>query len=110
VKTVQPNLAALKSCLKQVLTWYAYFYARNPTGNAQSRIVFPYNPNPNKSFWSGVIGGGKPIERDSEAWVGDQFWDFCSGVENTFEIIQSAFLELRESGELEAELNQLLVQ
>jgi hypothetical protein len=108
VKTVQPNLSALKSCMKQVLTWYAYFYARNPTGLAQSRIVFPYNPKPEKSFWNVVIGGGKPLEKDTEAWVGNQFWDFCSGVENTFEIIQASFVALRESGELEVELNQLL--
>jgi hypothetical protein len=108
VKTVQPNLSALKSCMKQVLTWYAYFYAGNPTGIAQSRIVFPYNPKPEKSFWDVVIGGGKPIEEDNEAWVGNQFWDFCSGVESTFEIIKNAFTELSESGELEEELNQLL--
>ncbi len=108
VKTVQPNLSSLKSCLKQVLTWYAYFYARNPTGTAQARIVFPYNPDPEKSFWNVVIGGGKPLEKDTEAWVGNQFWNFCSGVENTFEIIEASFIALRESGELEAELNQLL--
>ncbi len=108
VKTVQPNLSALKSCMKQVLTWYAYFYARYPTELAQSKIVFPYNPKPEKSFWDVVIGGGKPLEKDDEAWVGNQFWDFCSGVENTFEIIQNSFVELRESRTLESELRRLL--
>lgn len=107
VKTVQPNLSTLKSCLKQVLTWYAYFYAQNPTGTAQARIVFPYNPNREETFWDAVIGGGKPLEKDTEAWVCNQFWDFCSGVDNTFEIIETSFMELKESGELEAEFNRL---
>lgn len=107
-KTVQPNIPALTGCMEQVLYWYAYFYSQNPEGQAVSRIVFPYNPNPEKSFWDGVIGGGKPLEPGNEAWVENEFWDFISGLENTYEVISSSFTELRESGELEETLNSIL--
>jgi hypothetical protein len=107
-KTVQPNLSALTGCLEQVLSWYAYFYSKNPTGSAVSRIVFPYNPNRNKSFWDGVIGRGKPLEPNNEAWVEDQFWDFCSGFTGTYEIVTESFTEIRESKRLELVLHELL--
>lgn len=107
-KTVQPNLSTLTGCLEQVLNWYAYFYAKNPTGCAISRIVFPYNPNPGYSFWSNVMGQGKPLEQDNEGWVEDQFWDFCSGLDGTYSIITESFIEIHNSGELEEVLSELL--
>lgn len=70
---MQPNITALKGCLSQVLGWYAFFYSRYPNGNANSRIVFPYNPNPDKSFREGAMNKGKPLEPDNEGWVEDQF-------------------------------------
>ncbi|HAT9585309.1 TPA: hypothetical protein JFW45_13505 [Legionella pneumophila] len=39
-------MRTLTECLEQVLRWYAYYYCKNPMGKAISRIVFPYNPNP----------------------------------------------------------------
>lgn len=106
-KTVQPNLSALIGCMEQVLNWYAYFYSKNPAGEAIARIVFPYNPNPDRSFWDGVMGGGKPLEANTEGWVENEFWDFCSGLDNTYEIITSSFTELRESGSLKNSLDTL---
>lgn len=108
IKTVQPNLSALIGCMEQVLYWYAYFYARYPSKQAFARIVFPYNPNSEKSFWDGVMGKGKPLEAGEEGWVGGEFWDFCSGLNNTDQIIRDAFTEIRESGELQQVLSQLL--
>lgn len=105
-KTVQPNLSALVACMEEVLTWYAYFYSRYPTESAEARIVFPYNPY-NKDFWLKVIGKGFPLERDTEAWVGNQFWDFCSGLTDTFNIIQEAFQEIRESKDLEKDFENI---
>lgn len=107
-KTVQPNLSTLIGCLDQLLGWYAFYYARYPDGNAQGRIVFPYNPTPEKSFWDGVIGGGKPLEPTTEAWVEDEFWDFCSGFDGTYSIITESFTEIRDSGELKDVLDKLL--
>ncbi|RZL62374.1 MAG: TdeIII family type II restriction endonuclease [Pedobacter sp.] len=107
-KTVQPNLRTLVGCMEQVLTWYAYYYAKKPNGNAFARIVFPYNPSPDGDFWQDLIGGGRPLERDNEGWVQDQFWNFCSGLDDTYTIITESFNELKNSGELEESLNILL--
>lgn len=107
-KTVQPNLSALTGCLEQVLGWYAYYYSKFPEGSAQGRIVFPYNPTPNKSFWEGVMGRGKPLEPDAEGWVEDQFWNFCSGIEDTYSLITESFGEITDSGVLETTLDNLL--
>lgn len=107
-KTVQPNLSTLTGCLDQVIGWYSFYYSKYPEGTAIGRIVFPYNPTPEKSFWKGVIGGGKPLEPSEEAWVEDEFWDFCSGYKGTYSIIKEAFHEIRESGELKEVLDELL--
>lgn len=107
-KTVQPNVDKLTTCMQQVLTWYAYFYSWQPMESAVARIVFPYNPTPAKDFWDTVIGKGKPLEPNQEAWVENQFWDFCSGLTNTYSLITESFVELKDSGELESSLDTLL--
>ena len=105
-KTVQPNVGAYSKFVEQILNWYAYYFSRFPNGNAEARIVFPYNPH-DKDFWTKTIGGGSPLEKDNEGWVENQFWDFCSGFDCTFELIKECFIELRESKELEDALNSL---
>lgn len=107
-KTVQPNLRTLRSCMEQILTWYAYYYARNPDGEAFARIIFPYNPNPEGDFWHNVTGRGRPLEPDNEGWVQDQFWNFCSGHDDTYAVIRESFIELKKSGELEDSIESLL--
>jgi hypothetical protein len=102
---ITPHIAWTSREARERLT---YFYAKNPKGNAVARIVFPYNPNPEKSFWEGVIGRGKPLEADEEAWVENQFWDFCSGLEDTYAIISESFDEIRQSKVLEKTLDALL--
>ena len=47
------------------------------------------------------MGGGWPLEPDNEGWVENQFWDFCSGRENTYQIIHNAFTSISETGDLE---------
>tara|TARA_R110002111_G_scaffold214448_1_gene277394 strand:- start:224 stop:856 length:633 start_codon:yes stop_codon:yes gene_type:complete len=99
-KTVQPNVGRLSECFEQVMNWYAFFYSRFPAEVAESRIVFPYNPYEGQNFWEKTKGGGWPLEPDNEGWVENQFWDFCSGRENTYQIIHSAFTSISESGDL----------
>ncbi len=105
-KTVQPNLGTLSKCMEQVLNWYAYFYARFPLEKAEARIVFPYNPHKG-NFWDNTLAKGKPLEKNNEALVEDEFWDFCSGIKGTYSIIKEAFIELESSKELEKELLDL---
>lgn len=100
-KTVQPNIGNLSKYFEQLINWYAFFYSQFPTHNAQSRIVFPYNPYEGQDFWLKTKGLGWPLERGNEGWVENEFWDFCSGVENTYEIIHSSFINISESGDLE---------
>ncbi len=105
-KTVQPNVGDFTSYMIQILTWYAHFYSKYPTGEAVARIVFPYNPY-KVDFWTKTIGKKQPLEKDNEAWVENQFWNFCSGLPNTFEIIIESFKELQQSKELEQDFEKL---
>ena len=100
-KTVQSNVGSYSKCFSQVLNWYAYYYSQFPEGHASARIVFPYNPYGQVNFWSRTIGRGWPLEPTNEGWVENEFWDFCSGLQNTYEIIYNSFISISESGELE---------
>lgn len=106
-KTVQPNIGDYKSFLTQILNWYAYYYAGNPQGKAEGRIVFPYNPYNGKDFWKNTKGGGKPLEARTEGWVEDEFWDFISGEKNTFNTIKDCLKEINTAKTLESKLDVL---
>lgn len=106
-KTVQPNIGGYSKFVEQILNWYAFFYSRFPDQLAEARIVFPYNPH-SGDFWDHTMGKGKPLEKDNEGWVENQFWDFCTGLENTYGLIVESFNELRESKELETDLDKML--
>lgn len=105
-KTVQSNVGGYTRYFEQIMNWYAYFYSQFPTEKAQARIVFPYNPY-KSNFWSKAMAGGWPLEPGAEGWVENEFWDFCSGLENTYEIIKLAFNEISESKELEEKLYKI---
>lgn len=106
-KTVQANVGSYARCFVQVLNWYSYFYSKYPGGNAFSRIVFPYNPYGEIDFWSKTIGKGWPLEPYNEGWVQDDFWDFISGIENTYPIIYQAFNSISETGDLEDVIQEI---
>ncbi len=106
-KTVQPNIGGYSKFVEQILNWYAFFYSRFPDQKAEARIVFPYNPH-NYCFWDKTMGKGKPLEKDNEGWVENQFWNFCSGLDDTYGIIVESFTELRDSKVLESDLDRLL--
>ena len=106
-KTVQSNVGGYTKCFEQVINWYAYFYSQFPTQNAQAKIVFPYNPFGEDNFWDKTMGRGWPLEADNEAWVENQFWNFCSGIPNTYQIIHKAFVSISESGELNEKLQAI---
>lgn len=105
-KTVQPNVADFKDFLDQIMDWYAYYYSSNPTGHAEGRIVFPYNPY-DDDFWKKTKAGAKPLEPGLEAWVEDDFWDFISGHKGTFQLIKECFTEINKSGVLEESFDKI---
>ncbi|MFV8378816.1 TdeIII family type II restriction endonuclease [Flavobacterium sp. LB3R33] len=106
-KTVQANVGTYAKCFSQVLNWYAYFYSRYPNQQSFSRIVFPYNPYGEIDFWSRTKGRGWPLEPHNEGWVQNDFWDFCSGLEDTYSIIYQAFTNISESGDLEEIIQEI---
>jgi len=106
-KTVKPSLKDYKNFINQLFNWYASFYSRFPNQIAEARIVFPYNPYTRDDFWSKTTGKGKPLQKSEEAWVENEFWDFCSGLENTYELIYEAFVDISKSGILEEIIQEI---
>ena len=106
---MQPNLGGFKRLLRQVLNWYVYFYSKFPQKELQARIFFPYNPSKNhgKSFWEGATGNGSPLEPNTEAWVEDELWEFCSGYNGTYEVIEEAFNLIKNNGLVSKELEKI---
>ena len=95
IKTAQPNQADFQKFNKQMLQWYAYKLAKNTNANLEARIAIPFNPF-TKSWYehqkSKLINCSLDVNKD--IWVENEFWDFCSGTENTFEQLQALFVEL----------------
>lgn len=95
IKTTQSNQGDFKKFNKQMLEWYAYRLVKNSDAKLEARIAIPFNPY--KKSWyeekqSMLLASPLDIERDIS--VENQFWDFCSGQNNTFEDLQSLFIEL----------------
>ena len=74
-KTVYPNVGSYSKFLGQVVKWKAYFYSRFPTSKCQANIVFPYNPYGKIDFWSKTMNCGRPLDKNYDALVEDEFWD-----------------------------------
>lgn len=106
-KTVKPNIEKFESLLDQLISWYGYFYMEFPDQQVECRIVFPYNPFDKSNFWKKSMGGGFPLEPNKEAVVGNEFWDFISGHENTLELIIDAFKEIETTGDLSEDFTRL---
>ncbi|NII83163.1 TdeIII family type II restriction endonuclease [Pedobacter sp. SG908] len=106
-KTVRPNMEKFKDLFRQIVDWYSYFYTEFPLEKAECRIVFPYNPFGAKDFWEKSIKKGWPLAAHSEAWVGNEFWNFLSERENTLELIFEAFMEVKTDNTLELEFKAL---
>ena len=109
IKTVQLNVGAYKECLRQVMTWYAYYYSKFPKGDARGFILIPYNPYSPEDFIKKTKGQGFPLLKE-ELWVQDNFWDFCAGVPNTFGIIMSAFKHISDKDLIRIELDKMFKQ
>lgn len=96
-KTVQPNLGSIKSFNKQILEWYAYRICKDPEVDIECKIAYPYNPYSN-DFWGHTPHNQGVLEHGIDAVVENEFWDFLSGIDNTFQIIKDIFIELNDEG------------
>ncbi len=95
IKTTQPNQGDFKGFNRQILEWYAYKSAQYPNTRLEARIAIPFNPF-QKSWYEKQKSkiSSSPLDISKDLWVENEFWDFCSGEENTFEQLKSLFVEL----------------
>lgn len=96
-KTVLPNVGDIKKFNKQIMEWYAYSVFKNPSINIECKIAYPYNPY-SSDFWSSGKHKNGILKPGVEALVENEFWNFLSGFENTYQHITSIFNELRSEG------------
>lgn len=93
IKTVQPNQGSGLGFNLQMLEWYAYRLCRDASANFEARIAFPFNPYQD-DWWNHQGQRAYPLEKGKDAWVEDEFWDFCSGHSNTWAEILQIFEQL----------------
>ncbi|MBD2596819.1 TdeIII family type II restriction endonuclease [Nostoc spongiaeforme FACHB-130] len=95
IKTTQPNQANFKGFNRQLLEWYTYRYADDPHANLEARIAIPFNPftKPWYEQQKSMLFNS-PLDMNKDIWVENEFWNFCSGKENTFEQLKELFVEL----------------
>jgi len=93
IKTVQPNQGSGLGFNLQLLEWYSYKLCQEPSANFEARIAFPFNPYQD-DWWNHQGQRAYPLEKGKDAWVEDEFWDFCSGHPNTWAEILQIFEQL----------------
>ncbi|NER36594.1 MAG: TdeIII family type II restriction endonuclease [Oscillatoria sp. SIO1A7] len=97
LKSVQINKRSGLDFKIQLLEWYAYKLCEDPSAQFEARIVFPLNPY-KVDWWKRQGDKAYPLERAKDAWVQDEFWDFCAGQGNTWAEILEVFEELGKEG------------
>ena len=93
IKTNQINQGDGLKLNLQLLEWYAYKLTQNPDAQIEARIAFPFNPY-RGDWWDHNGSRAYPLEKGKDAWVENEFWDFCSGQKNTWGDIYEIFVEL----------------
>lgn len=95
LKTPHPNRGDGNRYNQQLINWYANRLCENPLIDIEARIAFTYDPYfPDRTFAEKEAKKIAPLRTGEDFWVGDQFWDFCSGYENTWTILESIFREI----------------
>lgn len=94
IKTNQINAGSGPKFNANLLNWYAYRVLDGSKLNVKCLIAFPFNPHKDKGFWAKEGGKVVPLIASEEALVGDEFWDFLLGKNNTTQLIFSVFEKL----------------
>jgi hypothetical protein len=110
IKTTQPNQGDFKGFNREILEWYSYKFAQDPNANLEARIAIPFNPF-QKSWYTTQKSklSSSPLDISKDIWVEDEFWNFCSGEESTFEQLKSLFFELGQEN-FAAEFHDIFYQ
>ena len=99
IKTVQVNAGTGPKISRNMCNWHAYRIAQKKDVNLVTACVFPYDPHKGK-FWEKEGGKIAPMIKGEDALLGDQFWNFISGQNNTMREIIKAFEELKKDKSL----------
>ena len=87
---------------------YIYFYSI--FNMILINIYIPFNPF-QKSWYTTQKSklSSSPLDISKDIWVEDEFWNFCSGEESTFEQLKSLFFELGQEN-FAAEFHDIFYQ
>ncbi|MFW3383491.1 TdeIII family type II restriction endonuclease [Aliarcobacter butzleri] len=97
IKTNQINAGSGPKFNRNILNWYAYRLIMDSSINLECKLAFPFNPH-NENFWLKEKGKISPLIPQEEAVVGDEFWNFLLGKENSTQLIFDSFKILGKEG------------
>jgi len=95
LKSSQANVGDFPRYNRQLLHWYAYRFAKDPTVQLQARIAFTFNHFKKDWYQQQKNKIATHLDPDYDIFVENEFWDFCSGYKDTSSIFTSLFKELR---------------
>lgn len=101
IKTVQINAGSGVKLNSTLMEWITYKAIQqkflNTTFEFSAHIVIPYDPHIDSDWWSEFEGRAYPLDHN-DLMLGNEFWNFISGCENTIESIEMAFNDLVNEG------------
>lgn len=97
LKTVQINAGGGTKFNETLMKWIAFRALHQKTQNTNNsfnaHIVIPYDPHVISDWWTEFGDRAHPLDQH-DLKLGDEFWDFISGCQNSTSSIISAFNEL----------------
>lgn len=101
LKTVQMNASGGGLYSERIMKWAAYdaIYqkAHGSPHSFSGHIVVPYDPHAQSNWWDHFGGRVYPLDKNDLRLCND-FWDFISGAENSFNYIKIAIDNLVKQG------------
>ncbi len=96
MKSAQANVGDFRRYSEQLLNWYAHRLSRDPSVVLEARIAFTFNPFKKSYYEVQKTKIATHLDPGFDIFVENEFWDFCSGMNNTSSIFSSLFEELRD--------------
>lgn len=98
LKTNQINQGGGLALNQRLIDWYIYRLLKQPDIKIKCQIAFPFNPFKTKTWWEKQGARAYPLQQGKDALVENEFWDFLSGMKNTWSYINAIFEELGNEG------------
>ncbi len=101
LKTVQINASGGALYSERLMKWYAYDAISQKVQNKKYKfhphIVIPYDPHTHGNWWDNFQGRVYPLDKTDLKLCND-FWDFLTDTQNSFQYIETAIDNLVKSG------------